>query len=83
YYFTLHVTIDNASTGHAQKAVQSVLQLLPVEGDREDFLRRVALGYRLNDLGQGSRAIIESFDLDAELLNMLERKRPFGQHMHS
>ncbi|MET0849321.1 MAG: iron-containing redox enzyme family protein [Pseudomonas sp.] len=83
YYFTLHVTIDNASTGHAHKAVQSVLQLLPVEGDREDFLRRVALGYRLNDLGQGSRAIIESFDLDAELMNMLERKRPFGQHMHS
>ncbi|MBD9438203.1 iron-containing redox enzyme family protein [Pseudomonas sp. PDM04] len=83
YYFTLHVTIDNASTGHAQKAVQSVLQLLPIEGDREDFLRRVALGYRLNDLGQGSRAIIESFDLDAEVLDMLERKRPFGQHMHS
>ncbi|MFL1526699.1 iron-containing redox enzyme family protein [Pseudomonas sp. O230] len=83
YYFTLHVTIDNASTGHAQKAVQSVLQLLPIEGDREDFLRRVGLGYRLNDLGQGSRAIIESFDLYSEVLNMLERKRPFGQHMHS
>ena len=83
YYFTLHVTIDNASTGHAQKAVQSVLQLLPIEGDREDFLRRVARGYRLNDLGQGSRAIIESFDLYGEVLNMLERKRPFGQHMHS
>ncbi|MHC8285927.1 iron-containing redox enzyme family protein [Pseudomonas sp. XS1P51] len=83
YYFTLHVTIDNASTGHAHKAVQSVLQLLPIEGDREAFLRRVALGYRLNDLGQGSRAIIESFDLHGEVLNMLERKRPFGQHMHS
>ncbi|MGE8190259.1 iron-containing redox enzyme family protein [Pseudomonas sp. NPDC086278] len=83
YYFTLHVTIDNASTGHAQKAVQSVLQLLPLEGDREAFLRRVALGYRLNDLGQGSRAIIESFDLYGEVLSMLERKRPFGQHMHS
>jgi hypothetical protein len=83
YYFTLHVTIDNASTGHAHKAVQSVLQLLPIEGDREAFLRRVALGYRLNDLGQGSRAIIESFDLYGEVLNMLERKRPFGQHMHS
>lgn len=83
YYFTLHVTIDNASTGHAHKAVQSMLQLLPIEGDRQDFLRRVSLGYRLNDLGQGSRAIIESFDLNAEVLNMLERKRPFGQHMHS
>lgn len=83
YYFTLHVTIDNASTGHAQKAVQAVWQLLPIEGDRQAFLRRVALGYRLNDLGQGSRAIIESFDLEAQVLNMLERKRPFGQRMHS
>ena len=83
YYFTLHVTIDNASTGHAQKAVQAVLQLLPITGDQDDFLRRVALGYRLNDLGKGSRAIIESFDLERELLAMLERKRPFGQHMHS
>ncbi|WP_426206569.1 iron-containing redox enzyme family protein [Pseudomonas sp. TWP3-1] len=83
YYFTLHVTIDNASTGHAQKAVQAVLDLLPLEADREDFLRRVSLGYRLNDLGQGSRAIIEAFDLEHELLAMLERKRPFGQHMHS
>lgn len=83
YYFTLHVTIDNASTGHAQKAVQAVLDLLPVEADREAFLRRVSAGYRLNDLGQGSRAIIESFDLYDELLGMLERKRPFGQHMHS
>ncbi|RON72397.1 iron-containing redox enzyme family protein [Pseudomonas fluorescens] len=83
YYFTLHVTIDNASTGHAQKAVQAVLDLLPLEADRADFLRRVSLGYRLNDLGQGSRAIIEGFDLQSELLAMLERKCPFAQHMHS
>ncbi|WP_339450086.1 iron-containing redox enzyme family protein [Pseudomonas sp. EA_5y_Pfl2_R50] len=83
YYFTLHVTIDNASTGHAQKAVKAVLDLLPLAADRADFLRRVSLGYRLNDLGQGSRAIIEGFDLERELLAMLERKRPFGQHLHS
>ncbi|MFJ2487643.1 iron-containing redox enzyme family protein [Pseudomonas sp. NPDC087639] len=83
YYFTLHVTIDNASTGHAQKAVQAVLDLLPLEADRADFLRRVSLGYRLNDLGQGSRAIIAGFDLEGELLAMLERKCPFAQHMHS
>jgi hypothetical protein len=83
YYFTLHVTIDNASTGHAQKAVQAVLDLLPLEADRADFLRRVSQGYRLNDLGQGSRAIIEGFDLERELLAMLERKCPFAQHMHS
>ena len=77
------MTIDNASTGHAHKAVQSLLQLMPMAADRESFWRRVTLGYRLNDLGQGSRAIIESFDLYREVLDMLERKRPFGQHMHS
>ncbi|WP_431481040.1 iron-containing redox enzyme family protein [Pseudomonas thivervalensis] len=83
YYFTLHVTIDNASTGHAHKAVQALLQLMPMEADRDAFWQRVTLGYRLNDLGQGSRAIIGAFDLDREVLEMLERKRPFGQHMHS
>lgn len=83
YYFTLHVTIDNASTGHAHKAIQSLLQLMPMEADREAFWHRVTLGYRLNDLGHGSRTIIESFDLYREVLDMLERKRPFGQHMHS
>lgn len=83
YYFTLHVTIDNASTGHARKAAQSVLALLPVGAEREDFYRRVARGYKLNELGIGSSAVIKSFDLDQETVSMLERKRTFGQHMHS
>ena len=83
YYFTLHVTIDNGSTGHARKAVQSVIDCIPVAGDSEVFLERVNNGYKLNDVGLGSAAIIESFDLDQELVDMLERKRVFGQHMHS
>ncbi|MCM2360082.1 iron-containing redox enzyme family protein [Pseudomonas sp. SR18] len=83
YYFTLHVTIDNASSGHACKAAQSVLNLLPLGEGRADFYRRVAEGYRLNDLGQGTTAVIEQFDLHAEVVAMLERKRTFGQHMHS
>ncbi|AZF05956.1 iron-containing redox enzyme family protein [Pseudomonas sp. R5-89-07] len=83
YYFTLHVTIDNASSGHASKAAQSVLNLLPLGEGREDFYRRVAAGYRLNDLGPGTTAVIEQFDLQEEVVAMLERKRTFGQHMHS
>ncbi|KAE9655029.1 iron-containing redox enzyme family protein [Pseudomonas sp. PB105] len=83
YYFTLHVTIDNASSGHACKAAQSVLNLLPLGEGRADFYRRVAEGYRLNDLGPGTTAVIEQFDLHAEVVAMLERKRTFGQHMHS
>ncbi|MCD5995446.1 iron-containing redox enzyme family protein [Pseudomonas sp. CDFA 602] len=83
YYFTLHVTIDNASTGHARKAAQSVMELLPVGEEREAFYRRVISGYKLNELGIGSSAVIQSFDLEQEVVAMLERKRTFGQHMHS
>lgn len=83
YYFTLHVTIDNASTGHARKAAQSVIELLPVGQERNEFYSRVANGYRLNELGMGSNAVIQSFDLEQEVVAMLERKRTFGQHMHS
>lgn len=83
YYFTLHVTIDNASSGHACKAAQSVLNLLPLGEGRADFYRRVAQGYRLNDLGPGTTAIIKDFNLQDELVALLERKRSYGQHMHS
>ncbi|WP_263144979.1 iron-containing redox enzyme family protein [Pseudomonas sp. RIT-PI-AD] len=83
YYFQLHVTIDNASTGHAHKAAQAVLDNLPVIGDAEAFYRRVALGYRLNDLGLGTTAVIEAFDLERELLAMFERKRETAGMVHS
>lgn len=83
HYFTLHVTIDNASTGHARKAAQSVLSLLPMGAERDEFYRRVVQGYKLNELGIGSTAVVQSFDLEQEVIAMLERKRSFGQHMHS
>ena len=83
YYFTLHVTIDNAATGHARKAVQAVLETMPAVGDRQTFLKRVANGYRLNDLGIGTVDVIEAFELESELVEMFERKRVFGQQMHS
>lgn len=83
YYFTLHVTIDNASTGHAHKAVKTVLDLLPNDESRPDFIARLRNGYLLNELGQGTQAVISSFDMEQEVVAMLERKRSFGQYMHS
>lgn len=83
YYFTLHVTIDNASSGHAHKAVEAVRDLLPGGAANAEFLRRLANGYRLNELGMSSTAVIQAFDLERELVAMLENKRSFGQHMHS
>jgi hypothetical protein len=83
YYFTLHVTIDNASSGHAHKAVQAVLDLLPNDDSKGEFLQRLQAGYLLNDLGLGSTDIVRAFDLEEEVVSMLETKSTFGQHMHS
>lgn len=83
HYFRLHVTIDNVSTGHGRKAVEALRQMMPPGEGRKEFHRRVVLGYRLNDLGSGSTAVIQRFDLHQEVLSMLERKRRYGQHMHS
>ncbi|WP_085582364.1 MULTISPECIES: iron-containing redox enzyme family protein [unclassified Pseudomonas] len=83
HYFRLHVTIDNASTGHARRAVKALQDLLPAGEQRAAFYRRMKSGYRLNDLGPGSTAVIQAFDLKREALAMLERKAVFGRHMHS
>jgi hypothetical protein len=83
YYFLLHVTIDNSATGHAAKAVRAVLDNLPRVGDAKNFYRRVALGYRLNDLGESSHTIISGFDLEQELFSMFEHKRAIAGQVHS
>jgi hypothetical protein len=83
YYFTLHVTVDNGSTGHASKAVQAAQQLLARCGDPAAFLRRVADGYRLNDLGACTTSVIKDFDLEAELVRIMAAKSTAGKNMHS
>lgn len=83
YYFTLHVTVDNASTGHARRAIDAVHDLMGRSSDPEAFWRRVRDGYRLNDLGAGTTSIIQGFDLDAELVRIMAGKAVAGQHMHS
>ena len=83
YYFTLHVTVDNAASGHAQKAVQALSDLMPRVGDRDAFYRRVLDGYRLNDLGASTNSVIAEFDLQAELVEILAAKSKVGKSMHS
>jgi hypothetical protein len=83
YYFTLHVTVDNASNGHAAKAVDALKNLMPRIGDSGDFYRRVIDGYRLNELGASTNSTIASFDLDAELTGIMAAKSVAGKNMHS
>jgi len=82
HYFQLHVTIDNAASGHGRRSLDSLRQLLP-RHDAEAFYGRVRQGYRLNDLGTDTPSLIASFDLETELVAALDRKRVWGQCMHS
>jgi hypothetical protein len=83
YYFTLHVTVDNAGSGHAHKAVQAVRSLAAQSSDPAAFWQRVLDGYRLNDLGACTTSIIGSFDLEAELVEIFTAKAAIGKNMHS
>ena len=83
YYFTLHVTVDNAASGHAQKAVQALTGLMPRVGDRAAFYRRVIDGYRLNEPGASTNSVIAGFDLQEELVGILAQKSSVGKNMHS
>jgi len=83
YYFTLHVTVDNADTGHARKAAQGLRALMPRVGDTAAFYRRVRNGYLLNELGASTTSVIADFDLDAALIAVLSEKSVAGRNMHS
>jgi hypothetical protein len=83
YYFTLHVTVDNASTGHAKKSLDGLLDALPRVSDADPFYRRVINGYKLNSLGASTKSVIASFNLQDELISILAEKSAVGKQVHS
>ncbi|AKZ64701.1 hypothetical protein F506_20410 [Herbaspirillum hiltneri N3] len=83
YYFTLHVTIDNAATGHARKAAHAVADIAAQQDDPAGFYRRVRDGYRLNDLGMDTASVIAGFDPERALIAVLQEKAAVGRNMHS
>ncbi|MGY1487900.1 iron-containing redox enzyme family protein [Methylobacillus pratensis] len=82
YYFTLHITIDNALSGHAVKSVDAVRELLPHFAHQQNFMQRVVNGAKLNNAGLGSVDIIKSFNLEDELAEIFRQKATIGQFMH-
>jgi len=84
YYFTVHVTVDNASTGHAKQAVEALHNLLPSDAtERDPFYARVRTGFVLNDLGDSSTTVAEQFSLDGVMIEMLRRKARYGRAAHA
>ena len=83
YYFSLHVTVDNAHNGHAQQAMESVFAMLPLFDGREEFYQRIRRGYQLNNLGASTEQIIEKIDLKQALKQVFVNKAVVGQFAHS
>ena len=83
YYFTLHVTVDNADTGHAKRACVAALEAEPRIDDGGDYWRRVRAGAKLGNVGVSTLDVINGFDIDHEVLSILARKAPSGHGAHS
>lgn len=81
-YFSLHISIDNADTGHAFLATEAVHALLGSRPGDEDY-RRLCRGFALNDVGIGAQALVRECDLEAELVAIFRRKRAVGQNLHA
>lgn len=82
-YFRLHVTIDNADTGHAAKAIDAVRLLMPIGKQASLFYQRVKRGFLLNQMGRNPDQVLASFNPEAKLISLLERKARFGKGMHA
>ena len=83
YYFTLHVTVDNGDSGHARRACQAVLDMLPRLDDGGAFWRRVQAGSKLADAGLGTGDVVESFHVGHEAMRILAQKARTGSGAHS
>lgn len=83
YYFTLHVTVDNAHSGHAHRAAQAVCAAWPPGGEGRDFRHRLRAGYRLNALGADTLTVIAGFDAEREVQRVMREKALTGQYLHS
>ena len=83
YYFTLHVTVDNAGTGHARRAVQAVMDILPRHDNAETFWQRVRHGSQLALSGLSTTEIISSFNIEREIVRILAQKSVTGHGAHS
>lgn len=83
YYFTLHVTVDNADTGHAKRACMAALEAAPRIDDEGAYWRRVRSGAKLGSVGTSTLDVINGFDIDSEMVAILVRKASSGCGAHS
>lgn len=83
HYFNVHITIDNAHNGHAQKSLQAFIQHFNHAENPETYLELIKKGYVLNDLGRSSSQIIKELDIGQMALKVFQNKALIGQYIHN
>jgi hypothetical protein len=83
HYFNVHITIDNAHNGHAQKSLQAFIQHFHHAEDPQAYLELIKKGYVLNDLGRSSSQIIKELDIGQMALKVFQNKALIGQYIHN
>src|SRR5690606_14613511 len=74
HYFNVHITIDNAHNGHAEKSIQAFIDHYHQAQDKSKYLELVKMGFQMNDLGLSSTNIIQEIDLTQSVYQLLQRK---------
>lgn len=82
YYFSLHITIDNAHSGHARQAINALYAFMPLLSAKDVFYRRVRNGAKLGNLGISSNDIISRLSLDEAVSEIFKQKALIGQFSH-
>lgn len=83
HYFNVHITIDNAHNGHAQKSLQAFIQHYENAEDPETYLDLIKQGYLLNDIGKSSSQIVKELDIERMALKVFQNKALIGQYIHN
>lgn len=83
HYFNVHITIDNAHNGHAQKSLQAFIHHFNHAENPETYLDLIKKGYVLNDIGKSSSQIIKELDIEQMALKVFQNKALIGQYIHN
>lgn len=83
HYFNVHITIDNAHNGHAQKSLKAYLENFAMAKDQARYLELVKIGYLMNDIGKSSTQIIQELNIEKLALKVFKNKALIGQYIHN
>jgi hypothetical protein len=83
YYFSLHITVDNAASGHGRQACDALFNFMPLFSARQGFYHRVRQGAKLNNAGISSNDIISAVNLYDSVVEIFKQKAVIGQFTHN